>query len=1639
MVASFNMVSTRRQTALVVAALIFLNGNAQAYASGAMLSMVKASIALLSGSGSGSSGSGSSGSGSGSSGSGSSGSGSGSSGSGSSGSSGSGSSGSGSSGSGSSGSGSSGSGSSGSGSSGSSLPGTVYYVRTNGSDTNDGLSPSNAFRTLAKAATVAGPNRTIVVGAGSYQHTTYMYLNTTAGSLTTPCTWLADRTGTYTGDAGDVIVRTPSTDTRQWIFYVDGVSGYIFDGFKFQEATNVTYAPRFASGSWDSYNWPYALTVRSSSNITIRNCTFSGMIYQLHIESSSNVTASACTFSDTRYMSVICGSSTGVTVSGSSFSHPNSINTASGNYVYGVYASNTGLTVSSCTFDETANYARDEYVSGAFNQNGYLYVRGVSTDSSAYSASWTGPNVATTTVSNCTFTKLTDLPVYTAWQRQVAVSGNTMTNCRYGVYSHAEEATVSGNTISLPLDTKWKMIWSYGVYLCAYSAPTNKNAPAAFATAGVTPSATCSNNTIERYQYGVMVGSDNCTLSNLTLTGDTRWTDASRSAWVNYTYGITATNYCRTLNVNGSNGITMTNQYIAISNNGADNINVSNLTLADQYHGVYGGDGNYNLQNCTFQRTDYNAVSIWGGQSLTAENCSFSNTNRSWAVTFTGKKIPRTPSGTPGWDYYQEVDLYGTYGTSAATIKNCTFTNNAYGVSLGYLNNTLTAANNTLTGTTTTAVQLVDGNYTLANNAEFTITNSPNATGIYTYGPGGSADMVLGKLTITGYNISGCRNGLSAANTEVVATNCRFFNNSYIGLYNWRGKMTATNVECDLNAYGMYVDGNQSLTIDGANCHDNTQYGLNTYVFSKWRGVAQTPVYDVRNVTANGNTYGMVAAAYDVDAAGAWSGGNFEFPLRNLTCSNNSYTGLSISYGYLRPDNNLAIVCNNNGGYDSNGYGRWAFGMYVYHPQRNITFNGSSGITVSGNSWAGIGIEPRNYAPVDVTLTGATLGVNHETSLYAAECRNITVSGSTTGGIYARNPQGTVDLRTSTFSGGNRGVMVYWGDYEDAGWQAAQAAAGVTLRAPTSITLADCNLTNNRGSGAYIGWWYNWNVLTSDKRAPLTITNCTATGNGSRGMEIWNNNLTASGLTVSNNSVGGATVWNGSTTLSNSTFHRNTYGRDANNNKTGWTACELVHWYDDTRRWTYDVQDCQFTENEGHGLYVYNYGGTATLRNLTANDSYYDGVHVERCSTTATNITSLRSRQSGQAYIYGNAVITDCVANNNGSWGFYGHGSYGNAVNASGATEWVATGDHTITATNLTANDNTNGGILAWCMKGTINGSQAHRNYIGIQAGYDDLANTYTTTISNCSMNNNGWVGLYGSDSRLVLQNVVCSANAGGFHNNGTAGSPTQVTATDCQFNGNRWYGVSFSNSGSTLTRVQCNNSTEGNGAYIGGAATRNCTVTESQFLGNPGQGLNVSDLRDVVVDRNQIRQNGGWALFLYQNHSAVMRNNLVVNNAYGCYVRDTGVGAQVLNNTVANNTNAYGVFIESGIAEVRNNIIANNNSYGLYSGSSSLTASNNLVYGHNWNSDYWTSSGQAAPFGSNNVSKPPRFVDPTTFDYHLAKGSPAINAGYTLTSLVDYDFEANARPMYRAYEIGAYEYTNPSGSVRVVDWGEQR
>ncbi|SDR91804.1 Chondroitinase B [Paenibacillaceae bacterium GAS479] len=220
--------------------------------------------------------------------------------------------------------------------------------------------------------------------------------------------------------------------------------------------------------------------------------------------------------------------------------------------------------------------------------------------------------------------------------------------------------------------------------------------------------------------------------------------------------------------------------------------------------------------------------------------------------------------------------------------------------------------------------------------------------------------------------------------------------------------------------------------------------------------------------------------------------------------------------------------------------------------------------------------------------------------------------------------------------------------------------------------------------------------------------------------------------------------------------------------------------------------------------------------------------------------------------------------------------------------------------------------------------------------------------------------------------------------------------------------------------------------------------------------GIYVDGGKNVVIEQNRSFNNdmGIEVASEWQGKSTsniTVRNNLIYNNRYtgiaiGGYDTQRGstVDSKIVNNTLYNNDtvgNDGGQLLIQ--FDTRNNIIKNNimvaSSSGIliqnqFTQNTGNIVNNNLYYGVNgtsglkWNwktssytnfSTYKSSTGNDANSSVTN----PLFVNPTSSNFTLGTGSPAINAGSTDTAIIgSNDFAGNARVLGGAVDIGAYE-----------------
>jgi len=147
-----------------------------------------------------------------------------------------------------------------------------------------------------------------------------------------------------------------------------------------------------------------------------------------------------------------------------------------------------------------------------------------------------------------------------------------------------------------------------------------------------------------------------------------------------------------------------------------------------------------------------------------------------------------------------------------------------------------------------------------------------------------------------------------------------------------------------------------------------------------------------------------------------------------------------------------------------------------------------------------------------------------------------------------------------------------------------------------------------------------------------------------------------------------------------------------------------------------------------------------------------------------------------------------------------------------------------------------------------------------------------------------------------------------------------------------------------------------------------------------------------------------------------------------------TGSNAQIYNNLIYNiltGDGAPGIAVAASGAS--NTAVYNNTVYGgaadginIASGVSGTIVRNNISYLNAWSNYVDNGNGTAA---SNNLTGVnPQFANAVGANFQLQSGSPAIDAGMTISSVTN-DFNRMSRPQGKAYDIGAYESGSSSQS----------
>lgn len=158
----------------------------------------------------------------------------------------------------------------------------VFYVRTRGSDSNDGTTPGTAFRTIQHAVNSCTlPGNTVYVGPGTYFESVEIGLNAgseaVSGTADNPTELIADPTGEFTFDnPGSVVIDGRDSSTSG--ISLTSIENWIIDGFTFEsQRTYGIYGSSIGAQINNCiFDVPagYAIYATATGDIKVADCTF---------------------------------------------------------------------------------------------------------------------------------------------------------------------------------------------------------------------------------------------------------------------------------------------------------------------------------------------------------------------------------------------------------------------------------------------------------------------------------------------------------------------------------------------------------------------------------------------------------------------------------------------------------------------------------------------------------------------------------------------------------------------------------------------------------------------------------------------------------------------------------------------------------------------------------------------------------------------------------------------------------------------------------------------------------------------------------------------------------------------------------------------------------------------------------------------------------------------------------------------------------------------------------------------------------------------------------------------------------------------------------------------------------------------
>lgn len=1066
--------------------------------------------------------------------------------------------------------------------------------------------------------------------------------------------------------------------------------------------------------------------------------------------------------------------------------------------------------------------------------------------------------------------------------------------------------------------------------------------------------------------------------------------------------------------------------------------------------------------------TDPNSITI---SNLIVENSSQGGTNlRNCTAVIVGGSRPLCTAGSYGIDV-NNADLtlrdavirstqYGVQASNNSTVRltNCQISSCVYdavysnGCSATLSNCTITGCrhgvrsenNGTLSATTTTfdANNSWAINHTGYGSISGCVVNNCYQ-GLYLVGATKIGDITIGSTTIQGTT----REGLVAIRCtgDVVGGTDKLSKAGSYGAYLLQSALKMTDIQIAGPQYGIQSY-NSNLELIGSTISGCQYDGL--YMDAASATLTGSTISGCRYGVRGENSSTLVAATCTLSGNSAWGIQHTGFgSVADCVLSNNAqglYLAGATKTGDVTISNTkiegttgeglVAIRCTGNlvAGSDKlskgGGYGAYLSesnlqmtDIAIAGPQYGIqSFNstlGLSGALISDCALDGLYMDQATSTLTSCTFSGCRDGVRGENSsvLTANSCVidsnkgwgiNHAGKGSITDCLVNNNYQGLyllgaaatgdITLTNTTIQGTTREGLV-------------------AIRCTGDVVGGTDKLSKAGSYGAYLS------------QSNLKMTNIQIAG-PSYGIMSYTSTLDLNGSTVSDCPFDGIYSSQANTTLNNCTLARCRIGFNGEN------ASTLVA--------TSSTVDACTTWGISHA-------GYGSITNCVVNNCN-QGMYLTGVSQ-ATDIQIADTKIQGSpkeglvAILCSGEVVggTDKLSKG-GSYGAYLSQSNLKltGISVTGALRGVVSLNSTVTVTDSTVSGTGQTGIYTEASTVTLTNStvagcgtrgvdcQLDSNLIATSSKIENCSDWGLVvagfgTINSCQVNNNQYgASLTGKSTRgdIKLANLTISGSA----DQGLVAVRCDGTVqggADPLSKGGSW-GVYSSDSKLTLSNATIDGPSYGVQSLLSDLSLKNLRIV------NAGSGVYSDRDQNLLMETTRLENCSQWAVEQHQGKSQV-RNCVAANTASGLLL-DNPNQANVWNTTVVG-ASQYGLYQNAGVSEVKNTIlVGNNQGAGMYRAGGTLTSSHNLVYGFAANFTGITPD-------RDTLSKNPRFSNAAAGDYRLAKGSPAINAGADLLGYVDSDMVGNPRPTYKRWEIGAYEFPQENGSVRILQWAEKR